>query len=309
MIYENSIKLEINKLLTYLYNYKNVDFIPTNINEDSIKVYNSRDASIIVCSFIYLVNINKIKLNEIILIILNYIKVEFEMYLSLEKNIPNHISNSFDSIFCNKYKDFDIIGYRLITLCNIYELLKSNNLDYLVLDILIGNKLIEKYLNLLSNYCEQKSTNLWEKDKNIYYCNIKLYQFALNKSWIILKNFNTDYKLCTFMETNEQLKNLLLQFEKKCFLNGSIVKVIIPNLQYKKTDIVNKYFLNSSIFLPYFLIFDNKNTFNNDISLFNTALIILNNHYTEPNKNYFIKKIFIKIYHLLVVLIIQKKYR
>jgi len=290
MIYENSIKLEINKLLIYLHNYKNYDFIPTNINEDSVKIYNPRDSSIIVCSLIYLVNINKIKLNEIILIILNYIKVEFEIYISLEKNIPNNINNSLNTVSNCKYIDFDIIAFRLITLCNIYDLLKSNNLDYLVIDILIGNKLIEKYLNLLSNYCDQKSINLWEKDKNIYFCNVKLNQIALNKSWIILKNFKTDYKLCTFMETSEQLKNLSLQFEKKCFLNGSIATVIIPSLQYKKTEIVNKYFLNSSIFLPFFPIFDSKSTFCNDIPLYNTALIILNNHYTEPNKNYFIKK-------------------
>ena len=293
MIFDNTIKSEINKLLIYLQDSNNKEFIPDNIENNSIKIHHSRDSSIIICCFIYLVNINKLNINDIITILLNFISIEYKLYLKSFKNIPitSCNENGIPIIEENNINnlEYDIIAYRIIAFCNILELLQKNNLYHLIEDILINKKFIEIYLNLLINFCTNDSYNLWKSECCIHYCNIKLYIIALNKAWYILQNYNTTLQAITYMETIETLNILLQKFNKKCIISGNMIDVIIPTLLKDKVEIVNKCSLNASIFIPYLPIFNYSNEFKQNVVLHNTALIIFNMHYKNSNYTQCIK--------------------
>ena len=291
MIFEKELQEEINKFLDKMTNDNSTGIIP-NMLDENLTIHDSRNAGIIICSLIYLVNINKIKFNQIDGILLRYLHFENNIAISnnidsinlpIYKSETNNIYNSNGSGY-SKYIDaeqYDVTAFRIIAFCQIAELFKSRNLFHIIQHILIDNKLLDNYIKLLVNICLKPCQSIWKINHGYHYCNVKLYEIAFNKS---IKFIDDDLLKKKIKENILRLRNLLKEFEKPIFINSKSYNIIVPILS-NNLYITNMDDIDSSILIPYLPIFGYTDEKINNCLLSNVALIILINNNKTIDKN------------------------
>jgi SpoVK/Ycf46/Vps4 family AAA+-type ATPase len=276
MMINYDIQTETNKFINHI-NSINNSLIPCNLKSDGYNYYHSRDASYMMCSLVNLVNMGKIKLNNVLLILTHYINFEYKIsknYGIGNCNIFNENGTPLLNI-CNDINDYDVIAVKLLAFCQIYSLLCKNNYEYLVTHILFTHNTIIEYIKFLLNIYNIPCFDMWGEKFGVHYTNVKLYQMALQTCLNVIDNIYIDSIKTDIEDVIDKIDEILFKFNNKFHSRDTSYDIILPSLDIIT---VTRFSLDPSIFIPYLPIFGYTDQLIKDKKLVNTAMIILTNN-------------------------------
>ena len=273
MSFNNS--LEITKFLDFIEKVNKNGFIPNSMKKnDKYMIHDSRDAAIMICSLVYLVNIDKLSFTKVIAVLLHYLDfvykttndIKFPDKFYNENGKP--IQNSSDKL------ENDFISIQLIAICKTVELFDRNN-SFNLLNSIHIDILIKRFITFISVIYNKPCFDMWGIKFGIHYNNVKLHELAL----LSAKNYIDKY-FYDDLDVDKIIEDIRIQLSKftKCLLDKNYSHVIIPTLSEDTFFNATYFVLNSSVFYPFLPIFGYSNEVSKSPELINTAIIILINN-------------------------------
>lgn len=290
MTISQSVHIEINKLINHLDTLNGHGFIPCNIKTTGQSYHHSRDAALIMCSLVNLVAMGKIKFNSVTHIFLHYLHFENKVCKRVEEgSVPGHMFNEHGDAILNlssNMTEYDILALRLLAFCQIFDLFKVNNSDYLLDDILFSSNLISTYVQLVCKIYSVPCYDMWGKEFGVHYNNVKLYEMALTS---VLKIVDRVYIFALKSKVKTALtdiKNLLNKFNDQIYAENDMFDVIIPMLKKPSDRLTTRYNLNPSVLFPYLPIFGYSGQLIKNRRLINVAMTLLANNTDTYTKTF-----------------------